>query len=153
MIRFSGVLICFVALLCLVPGVLADQDGPGRIDVKLPNGMVVTNVPADITQSELKRKLIAAGKATAEDFSPNEKIHLERVRQKQWEAKQRYIVELSNNDELFIINGEKFEARTYCFNIYEGDEVVFLEGSALGVCVSAEILNLRTNEKCSLWCE
>ena len=64
-----------------------------------------------------------------------------------------YPIETSHNDELFIINGEKFEAKTYCFNMEEDDEVIFLEGSPMGVCVSATILNLRTREKCEVWCE
>jgi len=64
-----------------------------------------------------------------------------------------YEIEVSHNDELFIINGERYEAKTYCFNMEEGDKVIFLEGSALGVCVSAEILNLRTNKTCRVWCE
>lgn len=64
-----------------------------------------------------------------------------------------YEIEVSHNDELFIINGEKFEARTYCFNMDEGDRVIFIEGSALGACVSATVINLRTKDKCELWCE
>lgn len=64
-----------------------------------------------------------------------------------------YEIEVSHNDELFIINGEKFEAQTYCFNMEEGDPVIFLEGSPLGACASAVILNLRTREKCAVWCE
>jgi len=49
-------------------------------------------------------------------------------------------------------DGEKFEAQTYCFNMEEGDAVIFLEGSAFGACASAVILNLRTREKCAVWC-
>lgn len=64
-----------------------------------------------------------------------------------------YAIETSHNDELFIINGEKFEAQTYCFNMEEGDEVMFLDGSAFGACASATVLNLRTREKCEVWCE
>ena len=64
-----------------------------------------------------------------------------------------YEIEVSHNDELFIINSEKFEAKTYCFNMEEGDKVVFLEGSPNGVCVSAELLNLRTKSTCRVWCE
>jgi hypothetical protein len=64
-----------------------------------------------------------------------------------------YQVEVAHNDELFIINGERYEAKTYCFNIYEGDEVIFIDGSPLGACASATILNLRTKNKCELWCE
>jgi hypothetical protein len=66
---------------------------------------------------------------------------------------QSYAVEVSHNDELFIINGEKFEAQTYCFNMEEGDPVIFLEGNPFGACASAVILNLRTKEKCDVWCQ
>lgn len=64
-----------------------------------------------------------------------------------------YEIEVSHNDELFVINGEKFEAQTYCFNMEEGDRVIFIEGSALGACTSATLLNLRTKNKCEVWCE
>jgi hypothetical protein len=64
-----------------------------------------------------------------------------------------YVVEVSHNDELFIINGEKFEAQTYCFNMFEGDRVIFLEGSPFGACASAKLLNLRTENVCNVWCE
>lgn len=64
-----------------------------------------------------------------------------------------YEIEVSHNDELFVINGEKFEAKTYCFNMEEGDRVIFIEGSALGACASATLINLRTKQKCEVWCE
>ncbi|VVP33511.1 hypothetical protein PS854_04438 [Pseudomonas fluorescens] len=64
-----------------------------------------------------------------------------------------YKIEVAHNDELFIINGEKFESQTYCLGWEEGDEVLFLEGSPVGACTSAELLNLRTREKCDVWCE
>jgi len=62
------------------------------------------------------------------------------------------VIEVSHNDELFIINGEKFEATTYCFNMDKGDSVLFLEGSPFGACASAILLNLRTRQKCDVWC-
>jgi len=68
-------------------------------------------------------------------------------------GKREYPVEVSHDDELFIINGERFEARTYCFGVNEGDRVIFLEGSPYGACVSAEFLNLRTDKVCKVWCE
>ncbi len=64
-----------------------------------------------------------------------------------------YEIEVSHNDELFVINGEKFEAKTYCFNMEEGDRVIFIDGSALGACASATLVNLRTKQKCEVWCE
>jgi hypothetical protein len=68
-------------------------------------------------------------------------------------ALETYVIEVSHNDELFIINGEKFEAQSYCFDVEAGDPVVFIDGSPNGVCVSATVLNLRTQEKCDVWCE
>jgi len=64
-----------------------------------------------------------------------------------------YPIEVSHDDELFIINGEKFEAKTYCFNMDEGDAVIFVDGSPHGVCTSATLLNLRTRDTCEVWCE
>ncbi len=64
-----------------------------------------------------------------------------------------YMVESDHNDEIFMINGEKFEAQSYCMDLYEGDEVVFIEGSPFGACTSATVVNLRTKNRCDLWCE
>jgi len=60
---------------------------------------------------------------------------------------------VSNNDDSFIVNGEKYKAQTYCSDFEEGDKVIFLEGSAFGACASAKLLNLRNNEICEVWCE
>ena len=64
-----------------------------------------------------------------------------------------HVIDVSHNDELFVINGEKFEAKTYCFNIEEGDRVIFIEGSPFGACTSAVLLNIRTRNTCKVWCE
>ena len=60
----------------------------------------------------------------------------------------QYYIQTSYNDEIF-------EAQTYCFNMEEGDPVIFLDGTAasMGVCVLTEILNRRTNQVCKVWCE
>ena len=68
-------------------------------------------------------------------------------------AADKYIIDVSHNDELFIINGEKFESKTYCLGWEEGETVIFIEGSPLGVCVSATLYNLDRGEKCDVWCE
>lgn len=68
-------------------------------------------------------------------------------------SRDSYEIEVANNDELFVINGEKFEAQTYCLGWEEGDQVMFLDGSPYGACASATLLNLRTREKCNVWCE
>jgi hypothetical protein len=64
-----------------------------------------------------------------------------------------YKIEVSHNDEFFLINGEKYKAKLYCFGMEEGDEVIFLSGRPNGVCVSAEIFNMRSKETCRVWCE
>lgn len=63
-----------------------------------------------------------------------------------------YEVQASVNDETFIINGDTFKAKTYCFNIDKDDKVIFIEGNP-NVCVSAEFVVLRTGNKCRVWCE
>ena len=64
-----------------------------------------------------------------------------------------YYIEVSHDDEFFIINGEKYSAQTYCFDMEEDDPVIFIEGSPWGACATAEIINLRTKQICKLWCE
>ncbi|MGD9686433.1 MAG: hypothetical protein AB7U43_05605 [Desulfobacter sp.] len=68
-------------------------------------------------------------------------------------AATEFKIEVSHNDELFIINGEKYEAKTYCFDMEEGDYVIFIEGSPMGACTTAKLLNLRTKRVCEVWCE
>lgn len=64
-----------------------------------------------------------------------------------------YTIETAHNDNLFIINGEKYEAQTFCFGWSEGDKVIFLNGSPLGACTTAKLLNLRLRKDCMVWCE
>jgi len=62
-------------------------------------------------------------------------------------------IEVSHKDKIFIINGDKYEAKTSCFDFEKGDKVVFLNGRPLGVCVSTELLNLRNDRVCRIWCQ
>ncbi len=64
-----------------------------------------------------------------------------------------YTIERTTNDEKFVVNGEQYEAKVYCMNWDEGQQVLFLEGSAFGVCVSAMMFNLDRSETCDVWCE
>lgn len=64
-----------------------------------------------------------------------------------------YEIEAAVNDEKFIINGELFEAKTYCLGWEKGERVIFINGSALGVCTSAELYNLNRKKSCRVWCE
>ncbi len=62
-------------------------------------------------------------------------------------------IEVSHKDKIFIINGDKYEAKTSCFDFEKGDKVIFLEGRPLGVCISTELLNLRNDRVCRIWCQ
>jgi hypothetical protein len=64
-----------------------------------------------------------------------------------------YEIQAAVNDELFVINGEKFQAKTYCLGWDEGEEVIFIDGRASGICVSAELFNVDREETCRVWCE
>jgi len=68
-------------------------------------------------------------------------------------AADSYEIEVAHNDELFIINGEKFEAKTYCLGWDSGEYVIFLDGSPYGACASATLYNINRKEKCEVWCE
>jgi hypothetical protein len=64
-----------------------------------------------------------------------------------------YVIHASANEESFVINGELFKAKTYCFNFNKGDRVIFISGSPSGACASARLLNVRTGRMCDVWCE
>ncbi len=66
---------------------------------------------------------------------------------------QEYVIEVAHKDELFIINGEKFQAQTYCLGWDEGESVIFLEESPFGACASAVLYNVDRKEVCEVWCE
>ena len=63
-----------------------------------------------------------------------------------------YKIELSYNNELFIINSISYKARTNCYNMEKGDEVAFVDGIPQEACTSTTVINLRTNDKCELRC-
>jgi hypothetical protein len=64
-----------------------------------------------------------------------------------------YVIEAAANDDKFIINGELFEAKTYCLGWDEGERVIFLDGSPYGACASAKLYNIDRRESCEVWCE
>jgi len=104
-------------------------------DVVLCNGKIINtdeNESAEVTQ--LSGGAFGGGEASASSRSG-------------------YAIEASANDETFVINGELFKAKTYCFNFDKGDRVKFVQGSPLGACVSATLLNLRSGKVCEVWCE
>jgi hypothetical protein len=61
------------------------------------------------------------------------------------------VIETSEDDDQFVINGERFEAKTYCLDMMEGDVVTFLEGSPLSACT--KLLDRRAGEVCEVWCD
>lgn len=64
-----------------------------------------------------------------------------------------YRIAAAHNDETFIINGEKFEAKTYCLSWEVGEQILFVDGNPNGVCVTATLVNVDRNETCEVWCE
>jgi hypothetical protein len=68
-------------------------------------------------------------------------------------ATNTYEIQATGNDEFFIINGEKFRAKTYCFGWDEGDKVIFIEGNPNGTCVSAKLYNVNNEKTCKVYCE
>ena len=68
-------------------------------------------------------------------------------------AMTEYEIEMAHNDTLFVINGEKFEAKTYCMGWEKEDKVVFIDGSPYGACSSAVLFNTKRKDKCEVWCE
>lgn len=119
---------------------------------------------AELTAADLIRGLenyvqILKGQKPTEQLSPEEAREvLEIHRRLQGRASTGstvtgYEIEASGNDEWFVINGEKYQAQTYCFGFEKGDRVMFLEGSPHGACATAKLLNLRTDEICDVWCE
>ena len=68
-------------------------------------------------------------------------------------ALDEYVIEHAVDDEWLIINGEKYQAKTYCLGWEKDERVVFVEGSAYGACASATLLNLDREESCEVWCE
>lgn len=114
---------------------------------------------ADVTSSWVKMYIENKGEIKWSVEKSLGTVDLQTPSQKSDTSKQKvetakgYLIEVSHNDELFIINGEKYEAKTYCLGWEQGERVMFLEGSALGVCTSAKLLNLNRNEVCEVWCE
>jgi hypothetical protein len=68
-------------------------------------------------------------------------------------SRRSYVIEAASNDETFVINGEVFKAKTYCFGFERGDRVIFASGSATGTCTSAELVHVRSGKVCRVWCE
>ena len=68
-------------------------------------------------------------------------------------ALEEYSIEAAINDEWFIINGEKYQAQTYCLGWEEGETVAFIEGSPFGACATATLVNIDRKETCEVWCE
>lgn len=68
-------------------------------------------------------------------------------------GRSEYVIEVADNDDTFVINGEVFKAKTYCFGISTGERVLFLEGNANGVCTTAKFVVLGSGKVCDVWCE
>jgi hypothetical protein len=125
--------------------------------------LIGNSIPAsaDLERALRNYQAIISGEKALESLSPDELQEVINVHETLTsgggsagsDSRPSFAIEVAHNDEFFIINGEKYEAQTYCLGWYEGDQVVFLEGSEYGACASAKLLNLRTDEICDVWCE
>lgn len=59
----------------------------------------------------------------------------------------------AENHEVFIVNGNRYRAKTHCIGHYVGDPVTFIDGNRLGSCVAAKWVNKRNDATCEVWCE
>ncbi|MGA8489680.1 MAG: hypothetical protein WB711_04610 [Terriglobales bacterium] len=132
-------------------------EGDGKV-IKLDNGSMWEVDDVDTVDTALwlvaDEVVLCEGKIINTD--ENESAHGTPIRQGgpgAGETKSGYTIEASANDETFVINGEVFKAKTYCFNFDKSDRVKFIDGSPLGACASATLLNLRTGKVCEVWCQ
>lgn len=51
------------------------------------------------------------------------------------------------------INNHEFEMMEKCPDFKVGTEVIFKKGNASGVCKSATIKSVKTDEECDVWCD
>lgn len=64
-----------------------------------------------------------------------------------------YRIQDASHASSFEINNHNFEATEKCPAFKRGDKVVFLEGSAYGICTKAVFARPDGSQKCTVWCE
>ena len=61
----------------------------------------------------------------------------------------------SENNNTFVIStmrdNETFVAKTLCYDVQEGDNVLF--SLSIRTCTSNRFVNLRNGQSCEVWCE
>ncbi len=67
-------------------------------------------------------------------------------------AGKQTVIQASSDDQTFLVDGCVFEAKIYCFDVREGDKVIFVSRSSVA-CVSTEFVILRTGKTCEVWCK
>lgn len=103
-----------------------------------------------LTASEALKVIKAEEKAT-ELTSDSTNVLTSKTTKKSG-GKASFYIEHSYDDVFFIINDEKFEAKTFCNFWNEGDKVIFIDGNAFGACATAKIYNQNRKEVCEVWC-
>jgi len=64
-----------------------------------------------------------------------------------------YKIQAVGSGDKIVLNGEFFDPKLFCSRWSKGDRVIFLDGNALGACVSATLFNLDSLEACEVWCD
>jgi|SRR5215813_4071595 len=130
-----GVLICFVTL-------IAPRESSADLKRGLQNYLDILN-----------------GKKTLEQLPVDQAeevlIISQRLQRPQGTSSfdETYVIQASAKDEWFVINNNKYQAKTYCFGFNKGNRVKFIQGSPYGACATAIILNLQNDTTCDVWCE
>ncbi|MEO8181928.1 MAG: hypothetical protein ABI895_24090 [Deltaproteobacteria bacterium] len=68
-------------------------------------------------------------------------------------SSREFRIQAAADDDVFVIDGHVFKAKTYCFGVEAGDRVVFIEGSGTGACTSAKFIEIGSDRICDVWCE
>jgi hypothetical protein len=62
------------------------------------------------------------------------------------------MIETVEDIQYFVIDGQKFTAKTFCYEYYDGTYVTFSTGSSDGNCMEAKFSD-GSALPCEVWCE
>jgi hypothetical protein len=129
-------------------------EGDGKI-IKLEDGTLWEVDDVDTVQTSIwlatSEVVLCEGKMINTD--DNESASVSQISGDGSNGSRSYEIMAAANDETFVINGQVFKAKTYCFGFDKGDRVLFVQGSASGACSSAEFVRVRDGKTCRVWCE
>lgn len=114
------------------------------VNIQTPSDTYAYNTQLQILELEIRKLQLALKKCEINTYSNVDSNIIYPV------GYVRYIDSV-HDDEVFIIDNKEYEAKTYCFDMRRGDDVIFIESDP-DYCTSAHIFNLRTHRVCDVWC-